>query len=724
MNKNDFSFARRATLLGSAALLIALSHPVIAQTAGDTSAPGASNDDGALAEIVVTAQKRSENLQDVPIAVTAVNAERLANARIENLTELRAVAPGLNMRTSFNNFNPYIRGVGTESGFTENPVGIYIDGVYIAQQRDGIQNMNDIAQVAVLKGPQGTLFGRNTTGGVIQITTRGPSYDAGGEAGLSYDEYQTLTSDLYLTGGLSDKVAASISTQYRTQGKGWGDNLTTGNDTFKTKHNFSIRGKLMFEPGDNTTITLIGDYRDSHDLAEAYQPYPGTVPTIAWTGPGGYVPVDSRYDTRAGRDSFIKIKTGGASLNIDHDLGFARLVSISAYRAGNTKLIGDTDGLPGTLSELRFPDTPSDVYTQEIQLVSNDSSSFNWMAGAFYINNTNVVERTIVVGPFALYARNKEVAESIAPFAQATLEVLPGTKLTGGIRYTYEKRDLTSKDLAGVETDFGSKTFKEITYRIALDHQINDNVLAYASHSRGFKSGGFNAIVQTNPAFAPESLHAYEAGLKTELLDRSARFNIAGFYYDFANVQVNRYVSGFPILQNGGGAELYGVDIDLDAKLAEGLTFSGGLEWLSAKYSNYPNAGRATFNPFPPGGATIDTTFNAKGKRLPLSQEFVANGTLTYEHEMMGAKVSYSGTVNYSSEFFFEPDNVVRQKPYFMVNGSVRVLLPGDKISLTVFVKNLLDEAILNRAYARADAALANYGSPPRTFGVAARYSF
>ena len=233
--------------------------------AQDASAPG-SEDQTGLTDIVVTAQKRSENLQRVPIAVIAASGETLASSGIRTTSELGTIAPGLNVRTTAGSFMPYIRGIGTSSNVVENPVALYVDGVYFPQQRDGLRDLEDIEQVAVLKGPQGTLFGRNATGGVIQITTRAPSHEFAGKVGFEIDNYALAKGNIYMTGGVSRDIAGSVSLQYAKQGDGWGTNLTTGNDTFRLRHSFSARGKLLFEPGPDTSITLIGDYIDRKEV--------------------------------------------------------------------------------------------------------------------------------------------------------------------------------------------------------------------------------------------------------------------------------------------------------------------------------------------------------------------------------------------------------------------------------------------------------------------------
>jgi len=213
-------------------------------------------DTAALQDIVVTAQKRAENLQQVPIAITALGGPELAAKGVQRTTELGQIAPGLDIRATNSSFQPTLRGIGTSATFAENSTALYIDGVYIPQQVGALRDLNDIAQVAVLKGPQGTLFGRNATAGVIQITTRAPSHEFHAEAGVEVDNFETVRTDVYATGGLTSNIAVSLSAQYAKQFIGWGYNYPLNTDAGYIDHRVSVRGKLLFTPTNTTSTTM------------------------------------------------------------------------------------------------------------------------------------------------------------------------------------------------------------------------------------------------------------------------------------------------------------------------------------------------------------------------------------------------------------------------------------------------------------------------------------
>ena len=739
---------KAAVLFSTAAYLIAT--PVLAQQTSpaptgseppaatvSTSAPDAvpaqaadqAQDGTGVQDIVVTAQRRAENLQRVPIAITAVSGSELASRGIDNSLQLNTVAPGLNVRTTAGSFQPSIRGIGTSSNVVENPVALYIDGVYLPQQREGLRQLKDVAQVAVLKGPQGTLFGRNATGGVIQITTLAPSHEASGKIDAEIDNYATLKVGGYVTGGLSDQVAASLSMSFAKQGDGWGDNLTTGRDTFKLLHSFEARGKLLIEPGAGTSATIILDYMNRRELANTYQGYrdlPFIVP--------GALPLRNVYDTYGGIDSYNAFEGGGASLTVDHELSFAKLTSITSYRRGKGQYRFTVTPVPNPAFIAFSPNSPIEYYTLELQLSSKDNKVLSWTVGAFYYHNTLGAEPIIrnLSGPYAPLAtsaavtntRSTEITESVAPFAQASLTILPRTRLTGGIRYSYEKRKLVDSSIVstlnnGTTTTLNipnkDLTIKKPTFRVALDHDFTSDILGYASFNTGFKSGGFNTVSPTNPAYLPEKLSAYEAGFKAQLFDRRLRLNGAGFYYDYTNLQVIQLIGVAQTVVNGPKARLYGLDLDFEARLAADLRVSGGLEWLHAKFVSYPGAIFST--PRPTGGAVIFAG-DASGNRLPLAQRFTATTSVDYHHELSEGSLDFNVTGNYNGDYYFEADNFLRQSPYVILNSSLRYNLPDSRIGVTVFGRNLFDRHVITQTSTQSGGYPTTYGMPPRTVGI------
>ncbi len=685
-----------------------------------------------LEEIIVTAQKRSENLQRVPISITAADGATLSNRSVGNTAEIGTVAAGVNVRINNSSFLPYIRGIGTNSSNTESPASLYVDGVYIPYSRAGLRDLNDIAQVAVLKGPQGTLFGRNSTAGVIQITTRDPTQSLHYEAGASLDNYETVHTDVYVSGGLAHGLAASFSGQYGTQGIGWGKNYTTGHDTHQLDRDVNLRGKVVFEPGTDTRITAIGEYYDQKFTGIAKIPYTGT--SLAYPGVTG--PLRSEYDHFGDTDGFLRNEGYSASLSVSQKVGEFNLLSISSYQNLHSTLLFDND-LTAAPAFTVAGDQPNRVYTQELQLASPTSGRLKWIIGVYYFNNKEfsspsvLTMRPPVTAVPVIYIRRDgtQSTESIAGFAEGTLRLFEGTSLTSGFRYTYEKRNFYAAQRAAVlifPTTPGvfaaqTQSVSKPSFRATLDHQFGPDVLGYVSFNTGFKSGGYNLLAPTAAPYLPESLTAYEAGFKTQLFDHHLRLNGAVFYYDYKNIQVSQVINNISTVSNAAKAETYGLDLDLQVLVTHELQLSGALALLHAEYTDYPGAQFAT--PKATGGATIASA-NAAGHRLPSSQKFSGNLALDYDRPLANGTVHFNLTGAYQGDSYLEPDNYIRQPSYVSLNSSLRFVFPGDRISFTLFGKNLFDEHVITAASATASVVSVVYDNAPRTYGASVRYRF
>ena len=730
--------------LGGIAISLLAASTVSAQTgpnartaSGTPAAELAGADTG---EIIVTAQKRAENLQKVPIVITAVSGAQLATAGVTSLTSLNTLVPGLNTRTTAGSYNPAIRGVSTSSNVVENPVALYIDGVYLPQQREGARELPDVAQIAVLKGPQGTLFGRNATGGVIQITTRRPTQDFHFQATAGIDNYATLRGGAFISGGIAPTLTGSFSADFASQQEGYGINLTTGNDTFRLLHSVSLRGKLLWAPDSQTDITLIGDYLDRKDRAYSFIPYAGT--SFVNPLPG---PLTSVYDTYSATDSFTAFHGGGVSLEVDRDLGFAKFVSITSYREGQTNYLFEDEptGRPTFTVGVNSGNGPNKDLTQEVQLISKGASRLTYTVGVFYFYNrysNYPITRNFYplfygapVGPPRAnqftQTFGSEKTQSVAPYLQIAYEIFDNTHLTLGGRYTYERRALDGYTFLsrydGTTTTIPSVQppliIQKPTYRLALDHQFTPDILGYVSYNRGIKSGGFNILNLANPSYAPEQLDAYEAGLKTQLFDRRLRLNAGGFYYNYNNLQVIQFVNLAQSIVNGAKARIYGIDVDFTAKITDQFTLSGGIEALHANFTSYDNAVGST--PKPTGGAKL-IQVNASGNRVPLSQEFTGTLAADYDQPVSFGTLHYNLTANYNGDYTFEPDGFLRQGAYTLVNTSVTWKSASDHYSVSVWARNLANEHILNNASSQAIGYPVSYGQPPRTFGITAKVSY
>jgi outer membrane receptor protein involved in Fe transport len=689
-----------------------------------------------LDEIVVTAQRRSENVQKVPIAITALAPTQLAVSGVNTTQELAVAVPGLQLLSIANAITPRLRGVG--SGVTaagiDGAVAGYVDGVYYGFAPDLAFDFFDVTQVSVLKGPQGTLFGRNATGGVLQIATRDPTREYHGTINTSIDNYLTWRSNVYVGGGVSDTVRAGLSVHYTHQGEGWGRNLATGNDNHKIDHDVQLRGKIFWEPSSDTVVKLAGDYTDREGaIAPNFTRFPGydvLFPAARTSNP---------WDTNSRIDSVNQTTLRGGSLTVEQDFGFAKLTNITAYRAGKNRFVFDSAATPTPSLDLVILETDKQ-FTQELQLTSPSVGSFNWTTGFFYFGNTadqeqlSVFFRGPLINPFTqIRFPAEQHTKSISGYGQGTYNIDEHTRLTVGARYTYEKRTFDGS-LIGTFPDSSTLplfetapdahvTYKKPTWRISLDRDVTDDVIAYASYNRGFKSGGFNIRDPSNPPYFPEKLDAYEVGFKSTLFDRAARLNVAGFYYDYSNLQVPRFGSnGTLTVLNGAKARIYGLDADYVAEVAEGLTLRASGNWLHAKFLSFPGA---TFSIPNPGnfGATL-IAGDAKGDYLPYSPEFTYSLGVDYKFNTAIGQLGINLNDNYNSGFYGEADNRLRQSSYHLLNSSLSWKAKNEQVSARLFVNNILNKAVASQMASLAVAYLADYSNPPRIYGVSIQYDF
>ena len=707
------------------------SAPVMAGAVG-SQAPQ-SQSDTSIEEIVVTAQRRRENLQDVPITVQAFSAQALESSVVTNAADLARVVPGMTMPTSAGYTLPHLRGVGiTAIGpGIENSVALYVDGVYRGSSSSDAIALNNIASVEVEKGPQGTLFGRNATGGLIQVWTKDPKAGPpSGSADLGYANYQTTSGDLYLTGG-SELIAGDVAVKASHQNQGWGVNIATGQDVNATDLDLSVRSKWLIRPTDSTKVTVIFDYADVQFSTSALQNY-GNTPNFYY--PGGTIPLP-KYDVNLDSQPKRHLQDGGVSVQLDQDLGFASFVDIVSYRRDTYRWNVDFDLGPKPYST-NTPDQVDKQFTDELQLLSLNQSRIKWVFGLIYYYADNGYDPQIVnfggpaVNPLkpVTLVRNTTFQEtdSVAAYGQGSLDIGFRTTLTVGARYTNEKRSLDGLQiaylngvvpitLANVDT---SVTTRTPTWRIALDHDFTDTIHAYTSYNRGFKSGGYNVTAPTLAPYSPEKLDAYEVGLKTQFLDRSVTFNTAGFYYDYGNIQVSRFINGSPQVYNGGAAELYGLDTDLTTRITERFTVTAGLELLHTMFTNFAKADffNSCAKPYP----TV-CSLSATGKQLPQAPNASVTVNVDYRIPLPVGELNLDVNSASSSGYFYAPNNEDRQGPYTVVNGSAR--WTHEQYLFSVWAKNITN-VIVPISVNQAPTATAVGYAAPRTFGVTVGMKF
>jgi iron complex outermembrane receptor protein len=708
---------------------------------GATSAPSA--DASAIEEIVVTAQRRSEPLQDVPISVSAASAARLASEGVTTTQDLELVTPGLSVPQVAGFTQPHIRGVGssTNGPGLEQPVATYIDGVYLAAAPGALLTLNNVDRIEILEGPQGTLFGRNATGGLIQVVTKDPQFDFSSAANLSYANYQDETADLYLTGPLAPAVAADVSLRYEHQNEAWGTNLGTGSPIGQLNHDFAGRTKFLIEPTPDTQIRVALDYEDrtsSQGVQHLDQQYPGTFDNAFFGGP---YPMGSTYDINQSFNPIDKLSAGGASVQFNQDFGSLTFESITAYRTTRYTFSLDLDLTPAPLTSLAAI-SYDQQFTQEFQLSSTKNEQFTWVTGVYFYHALDQY-KPLVIGfgptvispvpnvPTSIVIDDGEMSNSVAGYAQGTYEIAADTHLTAGVRYTYEKKELDGNTAFLIDGVNAGNTnipapgsgiaptdeFKKFTYRVALDHKFTPDVLGYVSYNTGFKSGGYNLAVPSNAPYAPETIGAAEVGLKTEFLNHRLRINGAAYHYNYDNIQVGRYVDSNEAIYNGASAKIYGADFDVEAVLPGGFSVFGGFAYTHATFSDFPNADY--FGPVggcvPAPGGTCSGSAN--GKRLPFSPDSTVNVGANYKVPLAGGNMEWSAVYYRTAKFYAAPDNIGYQSSYDLINASVAWVDQSGRFSVKLWGKNL-GNTVYAVSLLEAGQGLVEALGAPRTYGV------
>jgi iron complex outermembrane receptor protein len=718
----------RACLPGIALGLctIATNAQTTASTASNGSTAGTAD---SLAEVVVVAQRRTENAQTVPIAISAISGDTLAQTfGVNNIETLQQAVPGLNISMDTGNTKIFLRGVGTTAVATDNSVGVYVDGVYVAAQAASFMNLANIDHVEVDKGPQGTLFGRNTTGGVVQIVTKTPSSTPSADLTLGYGNYNTFTLNLYGTSGIAPNLAADFAFYYNNQLDSPGMNVTTGAKNIFRQNTQVIRNKWLWTPTDGTTVTLALDYTQDRQANG-----------IVWSFLPGAVGVDDKttylgfYNTASDLDNHWTDRNYGASLRVEQDLGWSRLVSITGARDSLNIHTLDQDATPLHLIDANPLPELDETLTQELQLQSPvGNERFKWIVGLYYMNDRFAsLPLVINEGDYSpsgltytmvdVYVR--ESTRSYAEFGQATWEFLPGTHLTLGGRNTDDTKSVGGNTLVdGFDAVHGRQTadFSKVTYRAVLDRQFTPDILGYVSWNTGFKSGQYSLVNFTEPPVKPEVLTAYETGFKTEFLYRRLRVNASAFDYKYRDIQVQEVVVGGTQLVNAAQATIYGLDLEINAKLTRSLSLQASLEWLHARYTDFPND--PSYVPARAGGNDL-ITINGAGFHMSNAPDFSAYGAANYTMAVAGGMLDVNVNGSYNSGYYRDPDNRLRQPAFALLGGYAKWTDGEGKWSYRLWGNNVTSR----HYYPYEDAfAFGDIYSPamPATYGVAVERKF
>jgi iron complex outermembrane receptor protein len=724
----------RLTLFSCSAMVgFGIAGPAAAQQSTSDTPQSSSAD---LGEIVVTAQRREERLVDVPISITSLSANQLTDANVVDLAGIQKLTSDLQFDYQGPFLQGTIRGVGTSvvtTGSGPN-VGIYIDGYFVPNAEAADTQLLNVDSVQVLKGPQGTLFGRNTTGGAILVNTQKPSQDTSGAVDVSYGSYNSQIYKGYFTTGVTDHIAFDVAAM-DTRGNGYFTNIATDNDHEGSYDNWTARTGLKIDFTDKISVLLRYEHQDTNDptamegTAYVQNGQPITLQAVI---PGAIVA------TRPGdvSNSCIPRCVGFVSHNDigqitpTVDLGFATLTSFSQYRYehGTFYESGILGSLP--IEGIEVPISDHTV-SQEFLLTSKPGSRLQWTTGLYYFDYTDLFNANISLNGAPTYSHvtgSNTDTRSYAGYADVTYQVTDKLFATAGVRYTHDEvrdgyyTEAFTYNNVYAPTLTGNKTTPRAVLRYALD----DNSNVYASFSRGYKGGIYNLGGDSLAPVQPETISAYEVGYKYAA--HALSFDLATYYYKYTNLQVTSYGIGpgnVPIAEvtNAADSRIYGVEGDVRYEIFHGFEVNANAAYLNAKYTSFPNApGNAPCFSSPAVcganyGMAPPVILNLSGYRMQRAPEITSALGARYTMEIARSHLAFSSNLYYTSDYFMDLGDQIRQPAYATLGLRAEWTDPSDRLTLAVYGDNVTDK----RYYFSGQTSSASYpivwAAPAMVFG-------
>ena len=666
-----------------------------------------------IEEVIVTARKKAESVQDVPISIAAFDANSIKENGFSDTLSIDEKVPNLEINTFGGQPNIFIRGVGNNdyNATTVSPVSIYLDDVVMGLTGSQISQVYDLERIEVLRGPQGTLFGRNTTGGAIAFHSNKPTDRFQSGISATVGNYERRGFEGYLNLPLiADRLMLRLAakTDYN---EGDRENLFDGKDANGVETH-SGRASIRYLPSDKVQVDFsVHAHVDRSDFKQGKPvgTFPGNTSVLGYadSSPGN----TEKLNFNGKNKHYIDAE--GALLKIEYDLGEATLKSITAFENSETDYCGDFDHSPLSLDEICF-ETDGDQFSQEFNINMMLNEKTDLVAGVFYLTEdiqydtfANLFGALPVGVALPLLAGSERETTTYAVFSELNFDAGNGWSINAGIRYTYEEKDAdlfssvvlnlfnpSAPDIAPVPIIPMTKLVDDwsaVSGRLAVDYKFNNDVMAYASVSRGFKSGGFNLGAFFDPneltTVDPEYLIAYELGLKSTLMDNRLQLNLATFYYDYSELQVLTFVSGStpanPLvfaLENASDAEIYGVELEIKAFPLDGLELTAGVGYLDTQYKDFEST---------VGG-------DLSGNVLPGAPEWNINLALAYDIGLSnGMTLRLQGDYSYTDERFFnsfELESISSRGDHDLLGARVSLLAEGGAWDISLWGRNLADE--------------------------------
>ena len=730
---------RSKTILASALATTALSAVALAVPAHAQEDTDANN--RRLGTVTVTAQRVEESLQDVPVAVTALDTEQLEDKQVQDVLDLQFHVPNINLATNTGTASAariFLRGVGEDEsrGAVDQAVGIYVDNIYIGRSVGSLFDVVDLESIEVLRGPQGTLYGRNTIGGAIKLQSVRPQFENSGDIRTTIGNEGRF--DLRGTGN----VALGENTAVRLTG------LLRERDGFHTLnpngelasfagtevgrlHILSLRGSLLHQFNEDWSIYVTADQtidrsdpipdsaappNDADGDLFTIEPLPGTVCAADSTVLGCFPGYDQRSESR------------GISAQVEGRIGSLDFNSITGYRELEDEL-ATRIGL--TFNQM----TDQDQFSQEFTLSNTDDGPLDWLIGAYFFTEDIQLD-TVFAFPFTI----DSTTESVAIFGQGTYDVTDQLAITAGVRFTDESKDFDGANLAPFPpfngfTRTDSADFENVSYTVGADYRFNEQVLGYAKFSTGFKSGGWSPDAFSGTAvFLPvdeETLDSFEAGVKSDLFDNTVRLNAAVFFNQYEGLQIGATVPGLGFTRfNVDETEIAGFELEGVWQVTDNFQINGNLGLLDAEYTSVTGdqaRGLTNNGAGCPAGTdpTDDTAIIAcaLGLELKNAPEYKATIGALYTQNVWNGELIISGDASFEDDTW---SLVANSPPHALaeidtlINARIKYQ-DASGWSVALWGKNLTDEEYYRAASAGSFTA---YASEPLTYGIDLGYTF
>ncbi len=699
--------------------------------------------DTVLEEVVVTASKRALALEDLAGSANVLGTDKLGPGGIQEVRDMQVNVPNLSLGDQFGFARVFMRGVGMTSIDIggEGAVAFLQDGAIVPRPAAQLMGMFDLAQVEVLRGPQGTLYGRGATAGAINMVTQKPSDEPGGYVNLTVGNYGLTQLKGAVDARLSDSVLVRLAGSMDRR-EGYGENLFNGQD-INDRNAKALRATFAYDAGGKLTGVLSAQIYSEDDQNYAFNylgpsegttlPVPLAVPilggqTVGMVG-GGFQDINSDQEAINDRDGSMINLTLDYALNED-----SSVKSITSVQTLNRFLRDDLDSTDVNLFGQNNYTEESDSLSQEF-ILNYSGSSIDVVAGVMYFKEDLFGEVRVpltnlcaLLAPAACgtpvgdflnsgnYLQDGDVdIEAWGAYAEATYALNEQWRLIAGLRYNYEERTGTGSfifDAIGLDVPTNqTESWNDVTPRVTVQYQPSDNMMLYATYTEAFKSGVINTG-SVSPPLDPETVDAFEVGLKGSNADNTMRYSLAGFFYDYQDLQIS-FVDETSTVStvNAAEAENYGLELELDADLGSGFALDMYVTYLSAEYQEFFNGDYAN------GFAIADLS----GNTLPNAPEYTAKLGISWTGEMAGGVVRARGEAYHQDDVYFTEWNRsdAFQEAYQQYNASIEYV--RDDWSLIVWGRNLSDEDVVSNNIITAplyDSLRVGSLLPPRTFGA------